>query len=108
MSKHDGFLHIYSQFQWHDSAHIIGNEEALRRLRDAIDHALENGSAHTEAYTSDGEGFLTIVVKAEEKTINALTMPYQDEVAKGQGGPSSKMEPWDLEKVQEVERKARE
>jgi len=109
----DAFLHIYSAWQWHDSAHIIGNEVALKRLRDAIDNALENGDDYAEAYTSDGEGFCTIVVKADEEAIDNLSLPYQDEVAKGQtssrkGGAPGGVEPWDLESVQKVEQRAQE
>jgi hypothetical protein len=106
----DGLLHIYSQFQWHDSAHIIGDEESLKRLRDAIDGALEWGADYTEAMTSDGEGFLVIFVKGY---VDKLTLPYQDEIAKGQtchreGGAPGKSEPWELDAVQQIEQRARD
>ncbi|MHA2427584.1 MAG: hypothetical protein ACXADB_06140 [Candidatus Hermodarchaeia archaeon] len=106
----DASLHIYSQWQWHDSAHIVGDEEALKRLRDAIDNALEWGSDYTEAMTSDGEGFRVIIVKGD---VDELTLPYQDEIAKGQtchreGGAPGKTEPWELESVQKVEQRAQE
>lgn len=50
------FIHIYSAGQWHGDCFIVGNTEALKRLRDAIDKALAGHVADTHAYAGDGEG----------------------------------------------------
>ena len=60
----DRLLHIYGQYQWHDDVQIVGNTEALRVLRNAIDMALEHGQAATLAFfVGDGEGYQVTVAK---------------------------------------------
>jgi len=51
---------------FHGNIGIIGNEKFLKKLRDAIDEALEIGASVKESiFTSDGED-KTLVVKVEE------------------------------------------
>jgi hypothetical protein len=80
MSK---YLHIYGQMQWHGDAFILGNAEALKSLRDAIDRALsDEGKGSLGAYVNDGEGFYTAVVRVDnQETFDKLAVPYHDEIA---------------------------
>ena len=50
-------LHIYSQEDSHCEAYIVANREALLKLKEAIDNAINTGRGSTGAFTSDGEGF---------------------------------------------------
>lgn len=73
------WLHIYAQFTWHDDAVIVGDEGALRALRDAIDAAIGSGSASARmTFTGDGEGYRVRVVC---RPVTGLPMPYTDELA---------------------------
>lgn len=81
-------LHIYGQFVWHSPADIIGNSNALKVLRDAINVALETGRGQTYAMTADGEGFC-IGVECddrpwEHKAWTTRQMPYVDPMARGE------------------------
>ena len=51
------WLHVYSQFMYHDDANIRATRAGLLELRAAIDRALEKGAGYAEVMTSDGEGF---------------------------------------------------
>lgn len=61
IKREHGTLHIYSPYQWHDEAFIVGTREALTALRDAIAEALSGaeGSAASLSFAADGEGFAT-------------------------------------------------
>ena len=77
-------MHIYGQEIWHDEALIIGTEESLIAMRDAIDEAIKKGRGETTTCASDFEGYRTIVVKTEEKDIKgeywqSLDLPYSSE-----------------------------
>jgi len=72
------FMHIYSAGQWHGECYIVGNTEALKRLRDAIDAALAGHVGGTHAYAGDGEGFQTIVVKHDSEKWEQLAVHYTD------------------------------
>lgn len=73
-----GYMHLYAQEQWHDDAYVIGDETALRALRDAIDKALSGGTGTSLAFAGDGEGYrVRVVVRGPER----LPMPYTDEIA---------------------------
>lgn len=92
----DAFLHIYAQDQWHADAFIVGNAEALKALRDAIDRALERGHGYASCYVNDGEGYYTAVVKVDDKEkLDRLGVPYTDEVA-GAQSVDNPIWPWDL------------
>ena len=50
----------------HEDVVIVGNEQALRALRDTIDAALRDGAAEMPAMLMrDGEGYGIIVVKKD-------------------------------------------
>jgi hypothetical protein len=70
-------LHIYGQAFQHQPAAITGTSSALRRLRDAIDEALKNGTRPTLSMcTADGEEYEVAVIANEEPQNWAL--PYYD------------------------------
>lgn len=66
---------------WHDEAYIVGTREGLEMLRIAIDHALANEYGQMETYTCDGEGYTVYVVTMIEKQINAMPVPYTNDIA---------------------------
>lgn len=87
------YLHLHGQSRWHDDMTIIGNREALARLRSLIDTTLTqdavNGisSASSETtrddacfFTNDGEGYFADVVLLEDsdERWKALKLPYTD------------------------------
>lgn len=94
-------LHIYSQEQWHGNAYVVGNEEALKNLRDAIDAALEKGSGHASSFVNDGEGFYALVVKVDDETAEKIMTPYQDEIA--HDSRKEFIPPWELQAAREEE-----
>lgn len=51
------FLHLFPQYKWHSPARIAGTEEALIALRDALNAAIETGSAEVSVFAHDGEGY---------------------------------------------------
>ena len=80
-------LHIHGQSCWHMPVLMIGNREALTRLRDAIDKALKWGKPQTVAtMAADGEGY-TVEVRLREADIwappwNNARLPYFDDIAR--------------------------
>ena len=79
--KHPATLHIYAQHAWHCPARIKGNEEGLKRLKYAIEDALEHGSGSCAVFCSDGEGYQVVVTKSDD--IFGWEMPYLAEYARG-------------------------
>ena len=75
-------LHVYGPLWWHADSHIVGTDEALRGLRDAIDRALVDGAGYQDCFTNDGEGFTLHVLRVDESTFNRLSLPYTDESAR--------------------------
>ena len=69
-------LHIYSQIMWHDPAYIVGTEEGLIALRNAIDGALARDVGVETSYVNDGEGFSIAIKKVDEVTAEKLAVPY--------------------------------
>lgn len=65
---------------WHDDASIIGNREALSKLRDAIDKALQDEEAVASSMTNDGEGYDVIII-CKENDWDEVAFPYTDEIA---------------------------
>ena len=72
------WLHIYGQFGPHGAATITGTHAGLIALRDALTEALENGSASTSAFTSDGEGYGIAVARSNLRNLGRL--PYLESV----------------------------
>ncbi|MFS0688708.1 hypothetical protein AB1K89_05630 [Sporosarcina sp. 179-K 8C2 HS] len=74
-----GILQIYGQQMWHSDAFIVGNREALKRLRNAIDHALLYGEKRELFYPEDNEAFdLYISCTEESFDMSQLDPPYHD------------------------------
>ena len=73
-------LHIYSQVWPHSDAFIVGEQEALEQLRDAITRALERGSPEKleGMMVNDGEGFDTYIIQKNDDW-DYLAVPYTDE-----------------------------
>lgn len=75
-------LHIFGQEQWHDEAYITGTKEALIRLRDAIDNAINNDVISRPVFmTNDGEGYHIQIAKLPEIYMDVLKTPYTWEEA---------------------------
>lgn len=82
-------LHVYGQAIWHDDVLIMGNTEALRALREAIDRALANdsgGFAKADVTAADGEWYWVMVLRNDHdwrapEWQNAA-LPYTDEAAR--------------------------
>jgi hypothetical protein len=69
-------LHIYAQSQPHSESYIVGNNESLKLLRDAIDKALSDRHGSVNAiYCQDGEQYSVIVINSNR---NDLLLPYDD------------------------------
>lgn len=69
----DNFMHVYSQYMWHDDAVIRGTKTALSALRDAIDAAIADGEGRAEVYATDGEGYHVVITRVN--TIAAVGQP---------------------------------
>ena len=76
MSLHFPTLHIYQQYQWHDSPRIIGNLQGLRALRDAIDACITEREFSTLVFCEDGESYAIEVVWATEEELEKTRLPY--------------------------------
>ena len=70
-------LNIISQHTYHADAQIIGTNEALIVLRDAISDALKQGKAEIDMFASDGEGYTLIIRKLEPVEFNDLHPCYE-------------------------------
>jgi hypothetical protein len=93
----DPKLHIYGQSYFHEHAFIVGNTEALRALRDAIDDALETGTVVSgiTAFTADGEGYEVKVYREEDKEYwDNASLPYTDRTIFSDRDDA--IGPWDL------------
>lgn len=76
------YLHIWGQACWHDPVVIIGNTDALKTLKHAIESAIENGEHKVSAFfTSDREGFSLYVVCKDDNKWDNRAVPYSDEMA---------------------------
>ena len=76
-----GFMHIFAQSFWHDSATICGTKAALEDLRDAIDCALISGQDEATAFVNDGEGYRIEVMQFSEDEMMKMVVPYTSEPA---------------------------
>jgi len=73
-----GYLNIYGQKHWHDTAYINGTKEELIRLRDLINVAINSGCCQEEFFASDGEGYTIEVVAYSFKEMDELSPQYSD------------------------------
>jgi hypothetical protein len=84
MTKSPPVLHIFAQQHEHDDCFIVGNRDALIKLRYTIDQVLNSETNRktdaTNLFTTDGEGFNCFVVLNDddwqEKSWGSLLMPY--------------------------------
>jgi hypothetical protein len=75
--NYDGKLHVYAQYTSHDDAIIVGTKDAVARLRDALNRALESGESVVGSTTADGEGFQVIVkVRDADSYYERVGLPY--------------------------------
>ena len=94
-------LNIYSQPNNHDPAVIVGDKEALTRLRDNLNHLLGLGASYSVSthpfFDSDGERYkLYIVPLDDDDTWNDLLSPYMPEAIVTDGDYTGKLTRWDL------------
>lgn len=85
-------LHIYGQGGWHDAALLLGDRDALIRLRDAVDEAIASGAGRCDVFTGDGEGYPVLVVRHEETEL--VLLPYTEEDA--WDARKDAVDPWSL------------
>lgn len=81
-------LHLYGQFTHHSTVTIVGNSNALKVLRDAINVAIGSDRAGTYAMTADGEVFCIEIGRDdrpwEHKAWTTREMPYTDPISRGE------------------------
>ncbi len=92
----DKLLHIYGQDYWHCPVLIVGQKNALEKLRDAIDHALQEDHGTCTACANDGEGYDVHVVMENsnwgDSVWTTMQVPYTDSCAQQTDGEP----PWEL------------
>ena len=71
-----GILHVYAQTRPHANMDIIGNQESLVALKEAIENALSNRESTFITMTSDGEFYESSVFWVEKAEIDTLKLPY--------------------------------
>lgn len=86
-------LHVYGQYEWHNTVWIVGDPDALTALRDAINDALVNREGSAETMTSDGEGYHAIVLKRGREDIDTLCLPYTSPICIPSGVHPQKLIP---------------
>lgn len=78
------YLHIWGQYKWHDPIIMIATKETLRRLKMAIEEAIEKGESKIQTlYTGDGEKF-SLFIACKEDNWDNRALPYSDEIAREQ------------------------
>lgn len=86
-----GIVHLYAQYAHHMEAYIMGDEQGLIALRDAINEAICPGKikSEVEVFCNDGEGY-TIYVKLVPDVFHAntnrLPVPYTADYAQDKSG----------------------
>jgi hypothetical protein len=92
----DPKIHIYSQPCQHEPAFIVGTQEGLWALRDAIDRALIDDllcdKKKHEAVTNDGESYHVVVFKVGPTVFGEMRLPYNLPGLSEQPGT----DPWSL------------
>ena len=81
-----GYLHIFAQSHWHDSACIAGDRKGFEMLGTAISSVLagESGRADlNDVFVNDGEGYEINLYRIDDvDTLMRLAAPYTDEMAR--------------------------
>jgi hypothetical protein len=75
------YIHIYGQAYNHSDAFIIGNEEGLIALADALDMVSAHWNDDTiavNAFACDGEGYKIIIKRTDDKEMEQLELPYTE------------------------------
>jgi hypothetical protein len=72
-------VHIHGQAYWHNDVYIVGNNEGLLKLKEAVDKAILEGMGKVSTFVNDGEGY-DIVIKQVDN-IEKYAVPYHDECA---------------------------
>jgi len=82
----NGILHVYGQKAWHDDVYILGDQETMRALADAILRALAGKPSRARkvrAYTNDREGYdVFVAYLSDERELSKLALPYSDPIAR--------------------------
>ena len=73
------YLHIYSQFDQHATAFIIGNEDGLKKLKEMIEDVLKSGKNEKRFLAYDEKDYSLRVVLFSESNNLKLQLPYTDE-----------------------------
>ncbi len=71
-------LHIIGHEYYHDIARIVGTKEALKKLRDAIDKAIEEGCEAITAMENDGEGYIVCIHAVKANYFDNIPFGYTD------------------------------
>lgn len=81
------FCHVYSAGAWHEDAFIVAGTDALLKIKDTIDKALETGQSSCALFVNDGESFELIIIKADKPSVkNNMKVPYTDASAASKNG----------------------
>lgn len=75
------WLHLYPGAHNHDAGAVVGSRAGLTELRDAINEALSKGSAVSQAFVNDGEGYCVFVHVLDEDEMSKMALPYTEEWA---------------------------
>ena len=83
--KSQNFCHVYAAEQWHDNVYIVGDENALRRIKTAIAKALAENHGICTLRPNDYETYQLHILKTTNPTIeNKLVLPYREDFAVGE------------------------
>lgn len=81
MNNEPPYLHLYAQKYQHANAKIVGNREALIKLRDVISAALiglDDSSCLIDVFANDGEEYSLFVRCVEECQFLEYKTPYTE------------------------------
>jgi hypothetical protein len=70
------WLHLYAQGYEHSSASIMGTQQGLEALRDALDEAIRKGKAKAEVFVRDGEGYHVEITRTSYQGMEKEYLPY--------------------------------
>jgi len=90
VKSQSNILQIYAQEFEHQDAYIVGNKEALLKLRNAIDEAIATEESSIELFCADGEGYNLIILNKNK--LMDLMLPYNNSHLNSWNGKS----PYDL------------
>lgn len=94
------YLHVYGPGAWHDDSNLIGDREALTKLRDAINVALEKGQSTMLSFTTDGEGYNLNICLMEQKNLDKMALPYIEEIASDH--KENVVHPWQVRRIYDL------